>query len=81
MQNTKMNKFLIGEKEHDPMDWEGMPEFENKNKDEHKKIIVRFRNNKDYLEFQKKIEQPLSDKSTSIWYPPLVKNKLRDWCI
>ena len=61
--------------------WVGMPEFENESNPSYKKIQISFRNEEDYNEFAKVIGQNLSDKTKSIWYPKLEKDKngLRRW--
>ena len=56
-------------------EWTGMPEFVQPKKTEFVKIIVRFRNQEDLDEFAKSINQKLTSKSKSIWYPPLVSDK------
>lgn len=62
--------------------WVGMPEYEHK-KDSgpHKTIYVHFRTEEDYQEFAKLIEQGLTKKTKSIWYPKLHKtpNSLLRW--
>lgn len=51
--------------------WQGMPAFEQNQKNPYKSLLVHFRNEQDYLEFQKKIEQPMTFKTRSCWYPEL----------
>jgi len=61
--------------------WVGMPEFIQENNPPYKKIIISFRNEEDYNEFAKLIDQNLSDKTKSIWYPKLDReaNSLLRW--
>lgn len=61
--------------------WVGMPEFEQENNPAYKKIIVSFRNQEDYEEFAKLIDQSLSEKTKSIWHPKLDReaNHLLRW--
>jgi hypothetical protein len=61
--------------------WTGMPEFTQKDKKTHKTIFVHFRNKEDYKAFAKLIEQNLTDKTKSIWYPKLEidDNMLKRW--
>ena len=61
--------------------WKGMPEFEQEDNPPYKKIIVSFRNKEDYDEFSKTIDQKLTEKTKSIWYPKLEidKNSLKRW--
>jgi hypothetical protein len=49
--------------------WVGMPEFVQEKKEPFKTITIRFETEEDYLDFQKKIEQPLTNKTKSIWHP------------
>jgi hypothetical protein len=61
--------------------WQGMPEFVQEDNKPFKTVIVHFRTNEDYLEFQKLIDQKLTDKTKSIWHPGLDKdaNSLLRW--
>lgn len=54
-------------------EWVGMPEFVQKKKDCYAKIIVRFDNEQDLQKFASIVEQNLSKKTKSIWYPKLTK--------
>ena len=49
--------------------WVGMPEFIQEKKEPFKTITVRFDTEEDYIDFQKKIDQPLTNKTKSIWHP------------
>lgn len=57
------------------IEWQGMPEFVQKKKTPYAKIIVRFENENDLLEFSKIIGQKLNNKTKSIWYPKLERGK------
>ncbi len=61
--------------------WKGMPEFEQEDKKTHKTIYVHFRNEEDYQEFAKLIDQKLTEKTKSIWHPALDReaNALLRW--
>jgi hypothetical protein len=61
--------------------WVGMPEFKQEDNPPYKKIIMSFRSKEDYEEFAKLIDQKLTDKTKSIWYPKLDKdeNTLKRW--
>jgi len=61
--------------------WTGMCEFNQKDKKPHKTIFVHFRNQEDYKSFAKLIDQNLTDKTKSIWYPKLEidDNILKRW--
>ena len=49
--------------------WKGMPEFESENKMPAKQIIVSFVTEEDYQAFAKLVDQKLTKKTKSIWYP------------
>jgi hypothetical protein len=61
--------------------WVGMPEFTQEDNPPYKKIYVNFRNEEDYEAFAKLIDQNLSEKTKSIWYPKLDReeNALLRW--
>jgi hypothetical protein len=61
--------------------WVGMPDFIQEDKPPYKKIYLNFRNQEDYEAFAKLIDQNLTDKTKSIWYPKLEKdeNTLKRW--
>jgi len=50
-------------------EWVGMPEFVQQKKTPFKELIIRFETEEDYLDFQKRIEQKLTNKTKSIWHP------------
>ncbi|MBV5348886.1 hypothetical protein JZU61_04420 [bacterium] len=58
----------IGENDPDA-EWKGMPEFKAEDQMGAKQIIVHFKSMKDYELFGAIINQKLSDKTKSIWYP------------
>jgi hypothetical protein len=61
--------------------WVGMPEFDQKENKTYKTIYVHFRNEADYQEFAKLINQNLTNKTKSIWHPALDRtaNSLLRW--
>ena len=63
--------------------WQDMPEFIQEKNPPYKRIIISFRNENDYKEFAKLLEddQTLTDKTKSIWYPKLDRsaNHLLRW--
>lgn len=89
--DTTLADFLGGEEEYNEMNerdklWVGMPEFEQKDNPPFKTIYVHFRNKEDFDEFRNKykkfdVEQTISDKTKSMWYPHLDKdeNSLKRW--
>jgi hypothetical protein len=50
-------------------EWVGMPEFVQEKKQPFKELIIRFKTEDDYLDFQNKINQKLTNKTKSIWHP------------
>lgn len=50
-------------------EWVGMPEFVQEKKQPFKELIIRFDTEDDYLDFQKLINQKLTNKTKSIWHP------------
>jgi hypothetical protein len=63
--------------------WKGMPTFDQNDNPPWKQIYVNFRNKEDYEEFAKLVDQALTDKSKSIWYPKLdiEENSLHRWIV
>jgi hypothetical protein len=63
--------------------WKGMPTFDQNDNPPWKQIYVNFRNKEDYETFAKLVEQDLTDKSKSIWYPKLdiEENSLHRWIV
>ena len=61
--------------------WKGMPEFIQEDNAPYMKIYLNFRNKEDYENFAKLIQQNLSEKTKSIWYPKLDReeNSLLRW--
>lgn len=61
--------------------WKGMPEFEQNDNPPFRKLIISFRNQEDFDEFAEKLDQRVTDKTKSIWYPALDKeaNSLLRW--
>lgn len=50
-------------------EWQGMPEMDQEDMGFFKEIIIRFILEDDYREFAKLIQQTLTEKTKSIWYP------------
>ena len=61
--------------------WVGMPMFEQNDKKTYKTIYLHFRNKEDYDAFAKLVDQNLTEKTKSIWYPKLERdeNSLKRW--
>lgn len=50
-------------------EWVGMPEFVQDKKEPFAKIIIRFETEEDLANFAKLIDQKLTNKTKSIWFP------------
>jgi hypothetical protein len=50
-------------------EWKDMPEFIQTKKEPYSKIIIRFESEKDLQEFARLINQKLTKKTKSIWFP------------
>jgi hypothetical protein len=61
--------------------WKGMPDFVQEEKKPYKKVNVCFQNKEDYEKFRALMDQPMTDKTKTIWFPPLdrEKNSLYSW--
>lgn len=66
----------------DPMaEWEGMPEFEQEDNTAWKSITVHFDSPDNMQNFAELIEQTITEKTKSIWYPKKEKSELLDYVI
>ena len=67
--------FLETEKgETDPeKEWEGMPEFDQPDKNSFRHVIVHFECQSDVDEFARLIGQKLTDKTKSVWHPEQIR--------
>ena len=54
-------------------EWEGMPEFDQPDKNSFRHIIVHFESNSDAEEFARLIGQTITDKTKSLWHPEQVR--------
>jgi len=54
-------------------EWKDMPEFVQEKQKPYAKIIFRFNNEEDLQEFAKLINQKLTNKTKSAWYPPILR--------
>ena len=61
--------------------WKGMPEFVQEDNPAYHKILISFRNKEDYDTFAKLLDQNVTLKTKSIWYPHLGReaNSLLRW--
>jgi hypothetical protein len=54
----------------DPLaEWEGMPEFVSEDQGSWSHVVVHFANEEDQQKFATLIEQPMTEKTRSLWYP------------
>jgi len=70
------------EEKNDILDeWHDMPEFVQDKKEPYAKIIFRFESEKDLIEFSKLINQKLTKKTKSAWFPykPHASEIKREW--
>jgi ParB family transcriptional regulator, chromosome partitioning protein len=49
--------------------WDGMPEFEHEDQNSKHKVIVHFASTEDMNAFAELVEQTITEKTRSIWYP------------
>lgn len=61
--------------------WIGMPSFIQEDNPPFMKLIISFRNEQDYKDFSKLVDQPLTMRTKSVWYPKLDReeNALLRW--
>ncbi len=57
-------------------DWNGMPEFIQKDQTQYKEIVIKFRNIEDMKQFMKTINQEFTVKTKAIWFPKLQIKKV-----
>lgn len=50
-------------------EWKEMPEFHQEDLTSQRKIVVHFRNNEDVQKFEELMNQKITLKQKSIWYP------------
>lgn len=58
--------------------WKDMPEFKSEDLSSIRQIYVHFRSEEDVIDFCKKIGIKITDKTKSIWHPPLENKNRRD---
>lgn len=86
---TTLDQFFDGDDEREPVDlnpdwkkhWKGMPAFTQNTNEPYHKCYISFRNKEDLEEFAKVIDQNISEKTKSLWYPKLDRtgNALVRW--
>lgn len=60
------------------MEWRGMPEYNQPNNTAFRQIIVEFDNDDQVKVFADLVQQSVSEKTKSLWYPPRDKNNVVD---
>lgn len=50
-------------------EWQGMPEFVQDDLSPHRVIYVRFRNDEDVAKFEELMNQKITEKQKTIWFP------------
>lgn len=58
-------------------EWKDMPEFHQEDLTSKRKIIVHFRNDKDVEKFAELMEQKITPKQKSLWYPHMPPRRYR----
>lgn len=53
------------------IEWQGMPEFVQEDLSSRRKIVVHFRNDDDFQEFAKMMNQQITPKQPSCWFPKM----------
>jgi len=73
--NVDNNIFIISGDEQDrvPYNYGEMPEFEQNDK-KSLSLTVRFRNKEDFNEFASMMDQTITNKTKSIWYPAIERD-------
>lgn len=51
-------------------EWEGMPEFSHRDLESKFKVTVHFKTEEDLLEFGRRMDQSVTPKTRSMWFPP-----------
>ena len=81
--NVSKNIFILSgqEDEKTPYDWDDMRECIQEENEAYAKITVRIRSEEDLQEFIKLMDQNITPKTKSIWYPALdrFRNSLLRW--
>jgi hypothetical protein len=57
-------------------EWRGMPSFEQPDNGPFRQIIISFEDQAGIDAFAKLIDQHVTDKTKSLWYPPRERNNL-----
>lgn len=66
---AELEKSLKDEKDKADEHWNGMPEFDQKDKTAHRTMIVHFESDQDCEDFFNTIGQKFTEKTKSVWFP------------
>tara|TARA_R100001440_G_scaffold24871_2_gene40354 strand:- start:2133 stop:2381 length:249 start_codon:yes stop_codon:yes gene_type:complete len=69
---------LFNEEDFYEKHWQDMPEFHQEDLTSYRKIIVHFRNEEDVQKFSELLNQKITAKQASLWYPKLQKRSHYD---
>ena len=69
---------LFGQNESWKEEWQGMPEYEQKNLLPEFSVRINFASADDLRKFADLIGQPITTKTSSVWYPAQAKELLAD---
>ena len=58
-------------------EWQNMPEYSQEDLQPIKKLIISFDTYEDYFNFGKLIDQKLTSKTKSVWYPKMEKTSYK----
>lgn len=75
---NKEQDVLFGEQESWREEWQGMPEFEQKNLLPEYSVRVNFASYEDLQKFAFMVGQTISIKTQSVWYPKQERENLAD---
>lgn len=77
-----LNDFLESLRTREPFDptaeWQGMPEFEQQDKNAFRSLIVHFDSFDDLKDFAALVKQPVTEKTKFIWFPIKERETLKD---
>ena len=59
-------------------EWRGMPEFKQPDNGAYRQIIVSFDNDEGVAKFAELIDQNITSKTKSVWFPAREKNNVVD---
>jgi hypothetical protein len=60
-------------------EWKNMPEYKSDNLEPYRSLIIHFKNKNDIQEFANLLNQKITNKTKSIWFPKLEKKILKNY--